>query len=143
MSIPYLEPTINLKQGSKGDGVRWLQWSLNQNGANLAVDGDFGKLTNEAVLKFQKDNPPLKIDGIVGPLTREKLKSKLKTEISEEIDIRAGQNITLMAQDSITLMAHRSITLVVGGSTLIMDADGTIKLDGNNIILRGKTIKEN
>ena len=46
-----------------------LQTLLNKHGATLKVDGDFGKLTTDAVKEFQKKNPPLKVDGIVGQQT--------------------------------------------------------------------------
>ncbi|MCC7160503.1 peptidoglycan-binding protein [Candidatus Nomurabacteria bacterium] len=34
------------------------------------IDGKFGILTDQAVRAYQKANPPLRIDGIVGPKTR-------------------------------------------------------------------------
>lgn len=52
-----------LKQGSKGDDVRLLQKHL-----NLAQDGIFGKITEEAVKAFQTAKG-LKPDGIVGEKT--------------------------------------------------------------------------
>ena len=71
---PYQEPTSYLSKGSKGEGVKWLQWHLNKHGASLDVDGKFGGLTRAAVVTFQMDNPPLVADGIVGEYTRRKLK---------------------------------------------------------------------
>lgn len=70
---PYAEPTKNLRRGSSGNGVRWLQWHLNQCGEKLAVDGNFGVLTKAAVLRFQKAKK-LTQDGIVGPKTRAALR---------------------------------------------------------------------
>lgn len=66
---PYPAPTENLRKGNKGDGVRWVQWELNQSGAGLAVDGVFGDKTDAAVRTYQK-NRGLVVDGIVGPKTR-------------------------------------------------------------------------
>ncbi|HEX9961187.1 MAG TPA: peptidoglycan-binding domain-containing protein, partial [Pyrinomonadaceae bacterium] len=57
-----------LKQGSRGRAVSILQNRLNHHGAKLAVDGDFGKKTHQAVLLFQKSRG-LKDDGIVGKIT--------------------------------------------------------------------------
>lgn len=59
-----------LSYGSKGSAVKELQTRLNANGATppLKVDGDFGPLTNGAVLSFQRSRG-LVVDGIVGPKT--------------------------------------------------------------------------
>lgn len=72
---PYAEPTANLRMGSKGEGVKWLQWMLNKVGANLTVDGDFGAQTYVALNTFQFNNN-LERDGICGPATRAKLKAQ-------------------------------------------------------------------
>ncbi|MDR1565164.1 MAG: N-acetylmuramoyl-L-alanine amidase [Oscillospiraceae bacterium] len=67
--------TPTLKKGSKGAAVRTLQEQLNKNGAKLAVDGDFGAKTLEAVWTYQKAKG-LVIDGIVGKNTWGKLLDK-------------------------------------------------------------------
>lgn len=71
---PYAEPTATLKSGSKGEGVKWLQWELNQSGVKLTIDGSFGPATLTAVKNYQKAHG-LEVDGKVGPATRESLKS--------------------------------------------------------------------
>lgn len=58
----------NLKKGMKGDDVRELQKLLNAAGDNIAVDGSFGRKTEEAVKVFQS-RAGLKVDGIAGPAT--------------------------------------------------------------------------
>ena len=67
---------VTLRYGSTGDCVRRLQMRLNELGLNcgnqLAVDGQFGRLTRMRVYAFQGRNL-LVVDGIVGPLTRGKL----------------------------------------------------------------------
>lgn len=85
-SCPFFEPTATLKNGSKGEGVKWLQWYLrsfgyiwiadkNNNPKELTVDGDFGYLTEKAVRHFQLTNMgKLYEDGKVGKLTRAKIK---------------------------------------------------------------------
>ena len=71
---PYVEPTVNIKNGSRGDGAKWVQWMLNKAiNAGLVVDGVFGKLSVAALKKFQADNG-LVADGICGKLTRTELK---------------------------------------------------------------------
>ena len=72
---PYVEPKALLKKGMKSDSVKWLQWELVQAGFNIAIDGDFGPATEKAVKSFQKLYN-LKIDGIVGGMTRSMLKAK-------------------------------------------------------------------
>ena len=59
-------PTLSL--GSTGDDVKDLQKVLNGTVADLAVDGVFGKQTQEAVMAFQKQYG-LTVDGVVGPKT--------------------------------------------------------------------------
>jgi hypothetical protein len=69
-----------LREGSKGESVKWLQFELNKHGANLVCDGCFGRKTKLAVMLFQKDHG-LKIDAIAGSKTLGKLKelqNKLK-----------------------------------------------------------------
>lgn len=67
MSV-VLEMAI-LKLKSKGKDVEALQKALNKvDAAKLVPDGDFGKLTHKAVVKFQKKNS-LKPDGIAGSST--------------------------------------------------------------------------
>ena len=43
-----------IRQGSKGDSVKWLQFQLNANGAGLDIDGIFGPKTEEAVINYKK-----------------------------------------------------------------------------------------
>lgn len=70
---PYKEPTKNVKKGSKGEGVKWVQYALNTFGAGLVVDGIAGAKTDSAIKAFQKEKG-LVVDGIVGPATRAALK---------------------------------------------------------------------
>ena len=59
---------LTFKSGCVGGGVRELQAGLNKLGGSLRVDGRFGPLTEEAVLRFQRDQG-LETDGIVGAAT--------------------------------------------------------------------------
>lgn len=70
---PYALHVKVLKNGSKGESVKWLQWELNQQGANLKVDGIFGKQTELAVVLYQKGHR-LSPDGIAGKYTIASLK---------------------------------------------------------------------
>ncbi|NLJ78763.1 MAG: hypothetical protein GX329_05315 [Tissierellia bacterium] len=62
-----------LRRGSRGSQVSTLQSRLNQLGYNSgSVDGIFGNLTYNAVVRFQRAQK-LVVDGIVGPATIAKL----------------------------------------------------------------------
>ena len=75
-SSPYAEPLTLIKYGSTGTGVKWVQDLLKQNGYSLEIDGDFGNITKNAVIHFQKYNN-LDTDGIVGSQTRNALKKSV------------------------------------------------------------------
>jgi hypothetical protein len=93
---PYQEPEVVLKKGSKGSGVKWLQWYLNKLLAKeiitakssgktvtkLEVDGEWGDLTEVVFRAFQKKYPATGTnnapDGKCGPASRSKLKSLVK-----------------------------------------------------------------
>ena len=71
---PYKEPTVNIKRGSKGEGVKWVQWHLNAKGYNCGkIDGICGKNTAKQISYFQQDNG-LAVDGVCGNNTRTALK---------------------------------------------------------------------
>lgn len=74
----YEYPGYLLKQGSRGNAITKLQTYLTAIAdkytslEKINVDGIFGKATNQAVIHFQK-HFELSPDGIVGPLTWEKI----------------------------------------------------------------------
>jgi len=61
-----------LRLGSTGETVKKLQTALNQNGARLSVDGQFGAGTEAAVKDFQRKKG-LAADGVAGPVTMKAL----------------------------------------------------------------------
>ncbi|MEK4565175.1 N-acetylmuramoyl-L-alanine amidase [Alkalihalobacillus sp. FSL R5-0424] len=66
----YQLPTKTLRRGAKGNDVRILQTALNAANFNVgAVDGDFGRKTDDAVRRFQSVYLPREVDGIAGPNT--------------------------------------------------------------------------
>lgn len=66
------QPTLS-KMGSRGNEVKAIQQELKDRGIyNGSVDGIFGKATQDAVKKFQKQQN-LTADGIVGAATLKKL----------------------------------------------------------------------
>lgn len=75
LDVTYVQPYKNtsnlpvLKQGSRGNSVKYLQYLLLINGFSVGnIDGIFGPKTTEAVKNFQRQNG-LEIDGIVGQNT--------------------------------------------------------------------------
>lgn len=76
---PYVEPTglvyyIKGQGNTVRNGVKWLQWELNEAGYALEIDGKFGDKTRKALIKYQMSTKYLEVDGICGPLTRKALK---------------------------------------------------------------------
>ena len=74
---PYAEPTRNVGRWcifATRDMNRWVQWQLKRHGADLDVDGVFGKLSDTALRAFQRAHG-LTDDGICGKLTREVLRT--------------------------------------------------------------------
>lgn len=68
----------NLKQGTQGTQVQYLQQDLNYVlGCKLAVDGKLGANTWKQLIAFQKKSG-LSADGIYGAKTYAKMKTKLK-----------------------------------------------------------------
>ena len=61
-----------LRMGSRGDAVKLLQHRLNLVGYSLDEDGIWGTKTDNTVRVYQK-KAGLEVDGVVGPLTQEKL----------------------------------------------------------------------
>lgn len=80
---PYPEPTALVRQGSSGDGARWVQWQLQRHGGDLALDGSFGAESDRTLRAFQEAFG-LEADGVCGPATRERLKAE-----REEKTVRA------------------------------------------------------
>lgn len=72
-ACPYSQPSSTVKKGSKGNGVRWLQWWLRLWGYSVTLDGVCGAKTEAAIIDFQK-RLGLAVDGLAGAKTRNALK---------------------------------------------------------------------
>lgn len=70
-----------LKLGSKGNAVAKLQIALKNKGYNLSVDESYGKVTEAAVMGFQRAKG-LVVDGIAGPQTQGELFKQTKGRYS-------------------------------------------------------------
>ncbi len=73
----------NYKRGSRGKIVKLIQEWLSLNGFGVAVDGDFGAVSDFAVRKFQKKNN-LNPDGVVGKNTFAALIEPIKYVLEEQ-----------------------------------------------------------
>jgi peptidoglycan hydrolase-like protein with peptidoglycan-binding domain len=74
--------TQDLTLGSRGEAVSQLQKDLTQLGFySGSIDGWFGPKTHDAVVSFQKSKG-LKIDGVVGPITKKALSNALTGKVS-------------------------------------------------------------
>lgn len=68
---PFIEPTANIKKGSKGEGAKWVQWYLWRFGLidKSGIDGIIGTKSVAAIKEAQR-RLGLVVDGIVGKNTR-------------------------------------------------------------------------
>lgn len=69
---PYLEPTTNIRRGTRGESAKWVQWYLWRFGLleESGIDGAIGPKSEEAISIAQK-RLGLRVDGIVGKNTRQ------------------------------------------------------------------------
>ena len=96
---------IQLRCGSTGPQVEFLQLALNRAGAGpVATDGDYGRNTTEAVRRFQ-NRTGIPADGCVGIRTRQGLKPYYTGYVSH----RVGRGDTLY---NIAMSHHTSLRTV-------------------------------
>lgn len=78
-----------LKRGSAGSEVRELQTLLNSHNARIFVDGEYGPITEAAVINFQLSNN-LEVTGIVDSRTMALLKSENSSSINNTLSVESG-----------------------------------------------------
>ena len=108
-----------LQRGDKGDEVKILQNKLNEFGYGLRTDGDFGSLTEKALIDYQKKNS-LKADGICGPLTWATLN---KQETLPAPPVKTPEEITIenAAADGVITDADFWLNALYGEITVSKD----------------------
>jgi peptidoglycan hydrolase-like protein with peptidoglycan-binding domain len=87
-------PVGVLREGAKGDAVRWLQLRL-----SIKVDGDFGPDTRKAVEAFQRTQADLSVDGVAGENTCTRL-GLVEYAIFCRKATTAVSGLTIPAEDS-------------------------------------------
>ncbi|MDF2538006.1 MAG: cell surface protein [Herbinix sp.] len=70
---PYKEPMLTIRLGSKSEGVKWVQWALNQDGFKIDIDGSCGPITDQVIREYQRKHS-LVVDGKVGTKTRQSMR---------------------------------------------------------------------
>ena len=73
-NVDYEPIDTILRRGMSGAQVKTLQYLLGEAGYDVEIDGDFGRTTESALLKFQKKSG-IAVDGRAGPKTVEALTS--------------------------------------------------------------------
>lgn len=79
-----------LHKGDTLPSVAAVQILINRaltRGETIKVDGIYGRQTKQAVLDFQRRNPPLAQDGIVGPNTWAKLVWDQRLNVVDAVDV--------------------------------------------------------
>lgn len=86
-----------LRRGDKGEAVKELQTDLNLLGSTddlkneLEIDGSFGKRTEQAAKRFQREHG-LEVDGIVGKYTWGKIDALMKKYIGVKVKTNTDVN---------------------------------------------------
>lgn len=92
-ALPVEPEDTTLRRGSTGERVKKLQQDLASLGFyKSTIDGDFGSLTYNAVVAFQKD-AKITRDGVVGPQTQEAIVAALKAKELEDKKPQGGYTL--------------------------------------------------
>ncbi len=123
--------TPTLKLGSKGTQVTCLQTSL-----GVIATGNFGSLTKQAVINFQKANG-LTADGIVGPKVIAALKKKISS-LNTNTTVETPQTIDISnAAPSTTTTVETPQTTGTSDTTILTALERLIDLPDIQNKLRG------
>lgn len=130
-SANYAPFTKNLSLGSRGDDVARLQQYLEEGGYLTmpagASYGYFGKLTQKALIAYQKDNDITPASGYFGPKTR--------AVVNADLEARAAASETASTTPS---------TPEVGSTTAptVMQGDGSLTATVKSSPSDGQTVKK-
>jgi hypothetical protein len=122
-----------LKRGSSGDLVKDLQEKLTSMKYSLGkADGEYGRLTEEAVRKFQRDNN-LDADGVAGPITLEMINKKTNIKSNR---IRVTANVLNVRAGAGTNHSIRSTVQKGAVYEVLEEKDGWGRISGGWISLQ-------
>ena len=109
----YEEPLL---KGSRGEDVAYLQKYL-----GITVDGIFGPQTHEAVLRFMAKHDDIKVkDGVVGPITWNKIPSKMETvKKARSHKVVRGETLSKIARKYDTTVAELTKLNKIKNASLI------------------------
>ncbi|WP_056030848.1 peptidoglycan-binding domain-containing protein [Loktanella sp. 3ANDIMAR09] len=123
---------LNLRMGAKGAPVSQLQRTLTGLGYHPGkIDGDFGKLTRDAVLAFQADND-LMTDGVAGSATFEALDDAIRRSLNAA---RETATVTDLAASG-SRIAKASVAQGAVGSALTAGGVVSVIEDSTGILTR-------
>ena len=89
-AITRYNPNCTLRRGMKGFRTERLQQALNAHAANLEVDGDYGRLTETAVMSFQ-EKAKLPVTGEADTRTLQVLEAQLPDQQQDIFLVPEGQ----------------------------------------------------
>lgn len=116
--------TGTLRRGDEGAQVRALQRLLQDNGQDVTVDGKYGRGTEAAVRRFQRDSG-LTADGVAGPKTIAALGGSISSSSS------SGNSSTATASTiTQTLRRGDSGAQVRALQEILVGAGYSVKVDG-------------
>jgi peptidoglycan hydrolase-like protein with peptidoglycan-binding domain len=70
---PYKEPLLTIKLGSRGEGVKWVQWELKKDRFEIEITGICDTDMDATIRTYQRKHG-LEVDGKVGPKTRQSMR---------------------------------------------------------------------
>lgn len=114
-----------IKQGSSGQSVRELQQKLNKLGYKLIVDGEFGSLTYNAVIDFQRKHN-LEVDGVVGQQTLSAVNTELENLQSTS---SKGEQITGAVKSITASGVAKSFDRTLGGTYTVTASELNVRHD--------------
>lgn len=137
--------TLTVPKGNRGPEVADLQKALSAFGYPLprfGVDGIRGRETSASIRKFQQDNQ-LKVDGIPGPDTIDKLNTMLASNPEITSKLKKSTPLEVKSKGPAQLPPLKQDAATTGKVGEVLNLIARYESRGNyNIILGGQTVPE-